>query len=307
MKKPVTFREYIWLLETIYKEKQLSLAEINERWLAMEMSEGISIQPRTFHRHRDAIADIFGIHIDYDLKTKKYYIINRRDMQQGTVANWLMDTLSVGNELADCVGLKDRIILENTPAAGIALESVVKAMKKNVRLKFTYKKYDETLTTTRTVEPYCLKLYSRQWYLLGKENGTLKQFGLDRIISAEISDERFEMDRDFSAERYYQETYGLVNDQKMSVARITVRAYGKEVSRIESQPIHPSQQLLHRGDGWSDFQMEMKPSYEFRGMILSRAGLLQVLQPEWLVEEIKGMALKVIGKEDETIKTIKEF
>lgn len=87
MKKPVTFREYIWLLETIYKEQRLSLAEINERWLAMEMSEGISIQPRTFHRHRYAIADIFGIHIDYDQKAKKYYIINRRDMEQGTVAN----------------------------------------------------------------------------------------------------------------------------------------------------------------------------------------------------------------------------
>jgi len=296
MKKPVTFREYIWLLETIYKEQRLSLAEINERWLAMEMSEGISIQPRTFHQHRYAIADIFGIHIDYDQKAKKYYIINRRDMEQGTVANWLMDTLSVGNELADCVGLKDRIILESTPSAGIALESVVKAMKKNVRLKFTYRKYDETKTTTRVVEPYCMKLYNRQWYLLGKEDGTLKQFGLDRIVTAEPSDERFEMDRDFSAERYYQETYGLVNDAKMKVETIVVRAFGKEISRIESQPIHPSQQQLQRGDGWSDFRLEMKPSYEFRGMVLGRAGLLQVLQPEWLVEEITRMAMKVIDR-----------
>lgn len=262
----------------------------------MEMSEGISIQPRTFHRHRYAIADIFGIHIDYDQKTKKYYIINRRDMEQGTVANWLMDTLSVGNELADCVGLKDRIILESTPSAGIALESVVKAMKKNVRLKFTYRKYDETKTTTRVVEPYCMKLYNRQWYLLGKEDGTLKQFGLDRIVTAEPSDERFEMDRDFSAERYYQETYGLVNDAKMKVETIVVRAFGKEISRIESQPIHPSQQQLQRGDGWSDFRLEMKPSYEFRGMVLGRAGLLQVLQPEWLVEEITRMAMKVIDR-----------
>ncbi|MBP3830546.1 MAG: hypothetical protein ILA06_09710 [Bacteroidaceae bacterium] len=46
------FKEYIWLVNTIYHAKAITLADINKRWLETEMSEGISISRTTFHRQR---------------------------------------------------------------------------------------------------------------------------------------------------------------------------------------------------------------------------------------------------------------
>ena len=49
------FKEYIWLVNTIYKARKITLAEINERWLETEMSEGVELARATFNRHKDAI------------------------------------------------------------------------------------------------------------------------------------------------------------------------------------------------------------------------------------------------------------
>ena len=81
------FKEYIWLVNTIYEAKAITLAEINERWLQTEMSEGIPLSRTTFHRHRIAIEEIFGLYIDCDKKNgNKYYIGNdhvlREECQQ---------------------------------------------------------------------------------------------------------------------------------------------------------------------------------------------------------------------------------
>ena len=77
MTTPILFREYIWLLNTIYKAKAISLSEINEKWVSTDMSGGVELSRTTFHRHRIAIEDIFGIYIEWDYKNGfKYYIGN---------------------------------------------------------------------------------------------------------------------------------------------------------------------------------------------------------------------------------------
>ena len=68
MKIPVLFKEYIWLVNTIYQAGKISFAKINEKWLRTEMSGGVEIARTTFNRHKDAIEDIFGIIIDCDKK-----------------------------------------------------------------------------------------------------------------------------------------------------------------------------------------------------------------------------------------------
>ena len=42
----------------------ITFAEINEKWLDTDMSEGVELARSTFKRHKDAIEDIFCIYID---------------------------------------------------------------------------------------------------------------------------------------------------------------------------------------------------------------------------------------------------
>ena len=96
MKTPALFKEYIWLVNTIYRAKRISLAEINDKWQRTEMSEGMPLSRTTFNRHKDAIEDIFGIYIDCDRKDGyRYYIGNEEVLHENSVQNWMLSTLTV--------------------------------------------------------------------------------------------------------------------------------------------------------------------------------------------------------------------
>ncbi|MBR4366697.1 MAG: WYL domain-containing protein, partial [Bacteroidaceae bacterium] len=64
MKTTDKFKEYIWLLNTIRRARKITFDEINEKWVETDMSGGVELANATFHRHKDAIQDIFGIFIE---------------------------------------------------------------------------------------------------------------------------------------------------------------------------------------------------------------------------------------------------
>ena len=47
--------KYVWLVETIYKAKKISFKDINRKWLDNDLSEGVDLSKRTFHKWRIAI------------------------------------------------------------------------------------------------------------------------------------------------------------------------------------------------------------------------------------------------------------
>ena len=54
MRVPALFKEYIWLVNTIRKAGDgIQLAEINEKWLETDMSEGVELARSTFNRHNE--------------------------------------------------------------------------------------------------------------------------------------------------------------------------------------------------------------------------------------------------------------
>lgn len=62
------------------------------------MSGGVEFARSTFNRHKDAIQDIFGIYIECDRKDGyKYYIGNENVLQEDSVQNWIISTMSVYN------------------------------------------------------------------------------------------------------------------------------------------------------------------------------------------------------------------
>ena len=155
MKSYALFQQYIWLVNTIHKAERITLDEINQRWLETEMSEGVSIPRSTFNRHRDAILDMFGIIIECDKKDGfRYYIDNVDVLEEDTIQNWMLSTLSVNSILAENKGVHNRIVLEPIPSDGENLHLFIEAMKRNVRIKVVYRKYGVEEQSEMLVEPF---------------------------------------------------------------------------------------------------------------------------------------------------------
>ena len=299
MTTPGQFKEYIWLVNTIYKARKISLKDINEQWLQTEMSEGVEINRTTFYRHRCAIEDIFGVYIDCDRKAgNKYFIGNREVLHEDSVQNWMLTTLSVSNLLSESMSLNDRILLESVPSGGGMLETVIKAMKESRKLSFSYQKYGKQQPDAdREVSPYCVKLFRQRWYVLGPiANGEMRLFSLDRMGDVTLQKEKFKMDKNFDAIAYFSESYGVMVDHRVSTERIVLRAYGLEPYYLRDLPLHHSQREIRTTDEYCDFELRLKPTSDFKGMLLQRAEWIEVLEPQSLIDDIIALHQRSINR-----------
>lgn len=289
MKIPTLFKEYIWLIETIYQAGKITFAEINEKWCRTEESGGVEFARTTFNRHRDAIFDMFGVIIECDRKDGyRYYIYNREVLNDDSVANWLFSTLSVGNMLYENVGLQNRILLEQIPSGDCHLKMIIKAMRESHRLKMTYRRYGAASANSFAINPYCVKLFKRRWYVLAKmSHGAMAVFSLDRIEEVDIMKEKFSIDPNFDAESYFGECFGIVVGDGTKLERIVLRAYGQEPYYLRDLPLHHSQRELQSTEDYTDFELTIRPTSDFKAHLLARGEWLQVISPKWLVEDMQ--------------------
>lgn len=291
MKSYALFQEYIWLVNTIHRAGKITLEEINRKWVETDMSEGLPMVRSTFNRHKDAIQDMFGIYIECDRKDGfRYYIGNAEVLEEDTIQNWMLSTLSVNSVLSESKAVSGRIILESIPSDGENLHRFIDAMKRGVRIKVAYRRYASEYETTMLVEPCLVKLFSKRWYGLVKslKHGNYFLLSFDRIKGIEPTQDKFTLEEDFDPATWFSSCYGIVRDEDIPVQTVRIRAFGEEVYYLRDLPMHQSQKEVETTDKWSDFELKLRPTGDFYTPLMSRGPLIRVMEPQWLVDEIRS-------------------
>lgn len=54
---------YIWLLNLLLTRKTMTFEEIAKNWETSNLNDGKPLARRTFHEHRKAIKELFGVEI----------------------------------------------------------------------------------------------------------------------------------------------------------------------------------------------------------------------------------------------------
>lgn len=297
------FKQYIWLLNTIHRAKQISFEEINHKWQQTYLSDGVPISRTTFNRHKQAIEEMFDIVIECDRHNGyKYYISNPEVLSDNSIQNWMLSTMSVNHILSESHEVHDRIILEQIPSDGDFLHQVIEAMKFSRLVYLEYQRYGCNECTEMTIEPYCVKLFRRRWYLLarGLESRDFYVLSFDRIKSLEIIADKFDFDTTFNAEEYFSDFFGMVHNKSINLERIIVRAFAFEQYYIKDLPLHHSQKIVAKTNNHTDYELHLRPTPDFISHLLSRGEYLKVLSPQWLADEIKQKhedSMKIYSKE----------
>jgi predicted DNA-binding transcriptional regulator YafY len=242
----------------------------------------------SFYRHRDAIQDMFGIIIDCNPRTYKYYISNSEVLSDDSIEHWLFSTLTVHGVLADSAAVKERLVLENAPVGEQYLDIIINAIKSNHRLHIGYRKFD-TEGYEKVVCPFALKLFHQRWYLLARtEEQQMRLYALDRMTMAELTDESFEMPADFSPQEYFAEYYGVLTDNT-PMAHVVLRAHNKTPNYLRTLPLHHSQQEIATTPDYADFSLDIRPTADFLGQLLSHGNGIEVLEPLELREKMRQL------------------
>lgn len=317
MKTYMMFKEYIWLVNLIRHRGKISLSDINKEWLCTDMSEGIDIARNTFLRHKNAIEDIFGIAIECDTHDEyKYYISNDHVLSEDSIQNWMLSTITVNNILTDSLSLYERILLESVPSDGNYLHTIISAMKHRVRVNLTYQKYDSDTCSNVTFAPYCLRLFQCRWYVIGQfqrpvhegEKPTrrkglpkgyteyFKTYSLDRVKDIQQTDEKFEIDKYFSATEYFKDCFGVYRDDDTPVQKVIVRAYGLQRFYMRDLPWHHSQKELFWGEEYADYEFTLRPTGDFMRYIMRYGSLIKVISPIDVARKVKMQLLEAADR-----------
>lgn len=293
------FKTYIWLIETIHRFGALTLSELGDLWLKSSISEGVPMSRTSFNRHREEIEDIFGIKIVCSRSIgNKYSIENISAMDSNSVESWMANTISINNIIAENKSVKDRILLESIPSEGGNLQTAIVTMRKSNLLEFDYKKYYSAASKHYVIEPYCVKLYHRRWYLLGRypETKDFRLFAFDRMSNVNISTVKFKIDKAFDGAEYFNECFGVALNTSVPVQKIIIRAYINERYYLRDLPLHPTQRFVGEGDGYFDYEITMRPTEDFLGYLLSRSNFVKIISPKSLANQLKQMAQSIVDR-----------
>ena len=287
------------MVETIRRAGRISLDEINDKWINSSLhdeKEG-DLPERTFHRHRDAIEDLFGIEILCDRSNGNvYYIGNEEILEKPSFTASLFNGLAIDNQLIDNPDIKERIQYEETPGGSKYLPVIIEAIAKNLLIDISYRSFNDRRLKEFKVEPYGLKQSSRRWYLITHipDYETLTVFALDRIESMDITDEKFKFDKNWKLDSYFDEVIGVNLEDDYECEDVRIRIYGHQRHYIETLPLHKSQKLVKREKEYSEYSFRLRPEYEFQHEILKMGWNAEVLSPQWLRDEIKWQAEEIL-------------
>jgi len=291
--------KYVWLVETIYKARRITFEEINEKWLDNDMSEGMELALRTFHKWRIAAEEMFGLIIECERKGGyHYYIANADEIRKGSLRSWLLNTISVSNLLIDNQQMKERIILEDIPSGQEYLSPIIEAMKQNCVLRITYQSYWREDSNTFNVEPYAVKLFKQRWYLLARSPyyNKVMVYAIDRMLDMQVTEERFKMPADFMPSEFFDNYYGIIANMESKVQRVVLKLSAGQANYLRSLPLHWSQQETERQTEYSLFELRLCPEFDFQQALLSMGEDVEVLEPLWLRKEMAGKIKRMWNK-----------
>ena len=291
------FNRYIWLVDTIYQADGITFEEINDKWARNSMSGGEDLPLKTFHNHRKAIEEIFDINIVCDKKNGyKYYIENEDDMQRGGVRTWLLNTFAVNNLINESHHLKRRIIFEQIPSGQKFLTTIIGAMRDGNSLEMTYKSFWKQNEYTTEVEPYFVKVFKQRWYMIARNvyNGAMRIYALDRIHDLRQTENTFTIPKDFSAEDYFYNAFGIIIEDKCPPETVELKVYGMQREYFRTLPLHHSQKEIETKEEYSVFRYRIAPTYDLMQEILSHGGDVEVMAPAHLRNEVRMHAEAIV-------------
>lgn len=282
--------KYIWVVKTIHRAGRITLKELNEKWRTnVDLSRGDDLPRQTFDRWKSGILDLFGILIDCEQRGGyHYYIANPKELSEGKLRTWLLNTYGTAETLSSNLSIHDRILTENIPSSQDHLSTVLEAMKSNNMLHITFKAFTMKEPKRFLVEPYCVKMSAQRWYMLARntEHKNLRLYSLDRIEAVEISNTRFVLPDDFNAKDYFAEFFGIVLDESVPLQTIILRADKYHQNYMRTLPLHPTQREIFACDDYADFELKLRPTYDFYMKLMSFGNMIKVLEPKNLQEEI---------------------
>lgn len=239
------YGQYVWLIDTIRSAGRIKKSEIDKRWEKSSLNEKkeTSYPLRSFHRHKEAIRNMFGLIIACDLSKGNYtyYISNFDDLSSSGYRSNLLRCLEFSNQLMDpSFDVKRRIFFEPVTDGSVHLAAIFAAMSEKIAVRITF--LPELGRSSVEAVPYCLKEKNNCWYLAAKDlhaNGNVETqvYSLRDVASVVVTSTKATMPRHFNGEIFFNAYFGeLLKTEKPKKKAVKEEKPKAEKPKAEKKP-----------------------------------------------------------------------
>lgn len=290
--------KYIFLVQTFVEagDAGLTWRQLQDRW---ESRYGSPYSRRSFHNHRAAIEEVFGLSIVCNRSTNCYCIDRGESaVDKRAAVDYLINTFTVNSLLT--LGkerLSGRVSVEDVPSGQIHLTPLMQAMLDGAVLRIIYRKYLSPDTDRRTVRPYAVKEFAKRWYLVGycEENASLRTYALDRIVALERTGDNFKMPQGFDIDSLFEASYGIyLPEEGQQPVLVKLRTSLREAAYLRDLPLHPSQTLVKTDGQHCIFALRVIPNPNLIMELCKHGDRLEILEPESLRQSVKEALNKAL-------------
>jgi predicted DNA-binding transcriptional regulator YafY len=167
--------------------------------------------------------------------------------------------------------------------------------RRSVRIRYRSLAEEEVICTR--LHPYRLLFSRRSWYVIGRSSlhRATRTFNVGRIMELDLLEDRYEVPRGFSVDRYLGNAWHLISEAGPD-REVVVRFSRKVAQNVAEVAWHKTQRLEFRADGSLDFSVTVSGLGEISWWILGYGDQAEVVQPPELRRIVAGHAARMIEK-----------
>ena len=298
-------RKCLYLINLLERKGAMTLKEINECYQYSSIYEGDNILPRTFLRYKDFIEVNFPCYIEYNARTGKYELHRHKALygEDDSLFDYLLSAYHIEGMTELALKHRDKIMLTEAPTGVENVQIILEAIDMKKGIECEYYSFNRQTVKHQLLIPYFLRTWEQRWYLVAEPDNHhhgISIFALERMDNITLTEEKMTPTHDITVEEYFDGSFGANHSDEQKPDIIRIKVYGQQVEYIKTLPIHESQKEVEINPEWSIFEYRLVPCYNFYQQLLWHREKLEVLEPQYVRDEIKISIQKMLEHYSDT-------
>lgn len=277
----------------------MTLKEINDCYEYSSLYEGDEIQPRTFARYKDFIAETFPCYIDFNQRTGKYELHRHQALygEDDSLYDYLLSAYHIEGMTELALKHRDKILLSEAPTGVENVQVILEAIDKKRGIECDYYSFNKKSVKHQLLIPYFLRTWEQRWYLAAEPENHhhgISIFALERMENIILTNEKMLPSNKITVEEYFDGSFGVNHSDEQKPEKIKIKVYDTQVEYVRRLPIHESQKEIETNSEWNIFEYRLVPCYNFYQQLLWHREKLEVIEPQYVRDEIKAALKKML-------------
>jgi len=293
---------------------------------ASSVAKDYEVSEKTIYRDLELLKTEYAAPIEYDFKTKSYFYskpfklnafdftINElynlaiiRELVKSSDSNpFKTGQKSIFNKLVMSFGddiknqirtVSEKVSFKFKPVRKLddkVFKAIEKALFEERTINIDYFMLDENRNNQRTIDPYHLKNFEGNWYLIGYNHSKnkIRIMAMNRIKKVTLSNKYFDIPEEFDIKKYFKDSFANRRTSKMYNVEIVIKQ--EFINQILESKIHPSQKLIELANGDMSVSLKVNELLEIKNWILSKGSKIFVQSPPELIKMITKEAASIL-------------